>query len=251
MTNISVMLEETHSARPTRVVVADPVRLVRAGLGALLEGETDIAVAGEAASSDELVAVAGETHPDVVLMDVSLPGLEAPEALRRIVAGPDLAEVSVLTVGGSGQDEELLASLRAGASGCLLRDTEPGDLVWSVRAVAAGEAVIPRSVVRLVLAELTAQPDPRLPSPEQLGELTPREREVMGLVAAGLSNGEIAEHLVVSPATAKTHVSRALCKLHARDRAQLVTLAYETGLVLPTQPTAAGFGVPAATFAVA
>jgi DNA-binding NarL/FixJ family response regulator len=228
-----------HTARPIRVVVADPVRLVRAGFRALLEGGTDIEVAGEAASGEEVVAVASETQPDVVLMDVCLPGLEAPEATRRIVGGAELSEVHVLMVGGRELNPELLACLRAGASGCLLRDTDPGELVRSVQAVAAGEPVLPRSVVRRVLAGLTSQPETRLPRPDELDELTAREREVMALVATGLSNAELAEHLVVSHATAKTHVSRALRKLHARDRAQLVTLAYETGLVLPGQPAAA------------
>jgi DNA-binding NarL/FixJ family response regulator len=225
--------------RPIRVVVADPVRLVRAGFGALLEGEADIAVAGEAGTVEELVTVASATHPDVVLMDVGLPGLAAPEATRRIVSAPRLSHVNVLIVGVADQDDQLLACLRAGASGCLLRDTEPGELVRSVRAVAAGEPVLPRGVVQHMLAELTSRPDPRLlRSSERLDELTAREREVMALVASGLSNDEIAEHLVVSRATAKTHVSRTLRKLHARDRAQLVTLAYETGLVLARPATA-------------
>jgi DNA-binding NarL/FixJ family response regulator len=172
------------------------------------------------------------------------------ELTRRIVADPDTARVSLLILSASEQDDEVFASLRAGASGFLLRDSDPSELIHGVRSVAGGEAALAPSVVRRVIAELVAQPDPQLPGPQQLDELTPREREVMALVAAGLTNHDIAEHLVISGATAKTHVSRALRKLHARDRAQLVTLAYETGLVLPKQPTAAGFGVPAATFAV-
>jgi DNA-binding NarL/FixJ family response regulator len=136
----------------------------------------------------------------------------------------------------SGRDEEVLGALRAGATGFLPSDTEPGAMIHAVRAVAVGEAAVSPAVVRRVISELASHPDPGLPGPEQLDELTPREREVMGLVARGLNNDEIAELLVISRATAKTHVSRVLYKLHARDRAQLVTLAYETGLIHPRQP---------------
>jgi DNA-binding NarL/FixJ family response regulator len=247
-----VMLDSRAARRPTpqpvvgtiSVVVADPGRLVRAGFGALLEGESDIAVAGEAGSVEELLGVAGATRPDVVLMDVDLLGPGAAETTQRLVSGLQPSTTSVLIIAGADQDDELLACLRAGASGCLQRDTEPGELIRSVRAVAAGEPVLPRGVVRHMLAELASRPDPRLlPNPEQLDELTAREREVMALVASGLSNDEIADYLVVSPATAKTHVSRTLRKLNARDRAQLVTLAYETGLVLPREPAAAALAV--------
>ena len=210
-----------------------------------------IAVSGSAADGEEAVALAAQIRPDVVLIDITTPGVDGVEVTRRIVADPDTSGVHVLILGASEQDEEAWTSLRAGASGFLPRDTESTELADGVRAVAAGEAAVSAGVVRRLVAELASQPDPRLPGPEQLNELTPREREVMGLVAAGLSNDDIAEHLVISRATAKTHVSRALCKLHVRDRAQLVTLAYETGLVLPKQPTTAGFGVPAATFAAA
>jgi len=209
-----------------------------------------IAVSGSAADGEEAVALAARIRPDVVLIDITMPGVDGVEVTRRIVADPDTS-VHVLILSASEQDEEAWTSLRAGASGFLPRDTDSTELADGVRAVAAGEAAVSAGVVRRLIAELASQPDPRLPGPEQLDELTPREREVMGLVAAGLSNDDIAEYLVISRATAKTHVSRALCKLHARDRAQLVTLAYETGLVLPKQPTAAGFGVPAATFATA
>src|SRR4051794_4747695 len=234
-----------------RVLIAYGDTLARAGLQALLEVEADIAVAGFAADGEEAVAMAREILPDVLLMDITLPGVDGVEVTRRIVSDPETAGVSLVILSASEQDEEVFAALRAGASGFLLRDTDTSELIRGVRAVAGGEAALAPSVVRRVIAEFASQPDPRLPNPEQLDELTPREREVMALVAAGLTNDEIAEHLVISRATAKTHVSRALRKLHARDRAQLVTLAYETGLVLPRQPTAAGFGVPAATFAAA
>jgi DNA-binding NarL/FixJ family response regulator len=233
-----------------RVLIAYGDQLARAGLQSMLGVEPDIAVAGVAADGDEAVALAQELRPDVLLIDIALPGIDAVELTRRIVADPDTARVSLLILSASEQDDEVFASLRAGASGFLLRDSDPSELIHGVRSVAGGEAALAPSVVRRVIAELVAQPDPQLPGPQQLDELTPREREVMALVAAGLTNHDIAEHLVISGATAKTHVSRALRKLHARDRAQLVTLAYETGLVLPKQPTAAGFGVPAATFAV-
>ena len=187
----------------------------------------------------------------MLLLDTTLPDVDGVEVTRRIVTDPDTSAVHVLILSASEQDEEVFAALRAGAGGYLPRDTEPGELADGIRSVATGEAALSASVVRRVIAELASQPDPLLPAPEQLDELTPREREVMGLVATGLSNDQIAEHLVVSPARAKTHVSRTLTKLHARDRAQLVTLAYETGLVLPGQPRGAGSGVPATALAVA
>ena len=236
---------------PIRVLVAYGDKLARAGLDALLDVEPGIVVAGSAGDGEEAIAAARATGPDVLLIDMRLPGVDGVEATRRIVADPDTAEVRVLMLGASEEDEDVFSSLRAGASGFLLRDAEPAELVAGVRAVAAGQAALSPGAVRLVVAELASQPDPRLPGPEQLDELTAREREVMALVAAGLSNDQIADHLTISWATAKTHVSRALTKLNARDRAQLVTLAYESGLVLPRQPTAAGFGVAAATFAVA
>jgi DNA-binding NarL/FixJ family response regulator len=215
------------------VVIAYGDKLARVGLHALLDVEPDIDVVGSAADGEQAVALAGEMRPDVMLVDMTLPGIDGVEVTRRIGADPDAAGVHILIVSGSEQDDEVFASLRAGASGFLLRDADPAELVHGVRAVAKGEAALTARGVRRVIAELAAQPDPRLPGPEQLEELTAREREVMALVAAGLSNDQIAERLVVTRATAKTHVSRALIKLHARDRAQLVTLAYETGLVLP------------------
>jgi DNA-binding NarL/FixJ family response regulator len=234
-----------------RVLIAYGDKLARAGLHSLLEVEPGIAIVGAAGYGDEAVALAGQIRPDVLVIDITLPGIDGVEVTRRIVADPDTSGVHVLILSASEQDEEVFLSLRAGASGFLPRDTEPTQLAEGIRALAAGEAALSPSVVRRVIGELASQPDPRLPSPQKLDELTPREREVMALVAAGLNNEEIADYLVISWRTAKTHVSRTLRKLHARDRAQLVTLAYETGLVFPRQPTAAGFGVPAATFAAA
>jgi len=234
-----------------RLLIAHGDNLSRAGLWALLEAEPDIAVAGSAGDGEEVITRAREILPDVLLLDAALPGIDGVEVTRQIVSDPDLSQVGVVMLGDSDEDDQILSALRAGATGFLPRDTEPGALVHGLRAVAAGDAALSPSVVRRVISEFASWPDPGLPGPEQLDELTPREREVMGLVAGGLSNGEIAEHLVISRATAKTHVSRAIYKLQARNRAQLVTLAYETGLVLPRQPALAGAGAPPATLAVA
>jgi DNA-binding NarL/FixJ family response regulator len=221
-----------------RVLIAYGDKLARVGLDALLDLEPGIAVAGSAGDGDGAVALARELKPDVLVIDAALPGIDGVDVTRRIVADPETAEVRVLMLSTSDDDEEVFSALRAGASGFLLRDADPAELVDGVRTVATGEAALSAGAVRLVIAELASQPDPQLPGPEELDELTAREREVMALVATGLSNDQIAEHLTISWATAKTHVSRALTKLQARDRAQLVTLAYETRLVLPRQPTA-------------
>ena len=234
-----------------RLLIAHGDQLARAGLQALLGDEPNIAVAGSAGDGEEAVAQVREIRPDVLLIDLALPGVEGIEVTRRIVADPDTSEVQVVILGDSEEDDDVLPYLRAGATGFLPRDTEPAVLVRAIRAVAAGEVALCPGIVRRVISELASRPDPELGGPEQLDELTPREREVMSLVAGGLSNGEIAEHLVISEATAKTHVSRALYKLHARDRAQLVTLAYETGLVLPRQPAVGESDVPSATLALA
>jgi DNA-binding NarL/FixJ family response regulator len=234
-----------------RVVIAHGDNLARIGLHALLADVPGIGVAGCAADGEVAVRQATEIRPDVLVVDIALPGIDGVEVTRRIVADPATSGVRVLVLSAREQDEEVFASLRAGASGFLLRDTERTELVQGVRAVAAGEAALSPSVVRRLMLELASQPDPGLPGPEQLDELTAREREVMALVATGLSNDQIAEQLVVSPATAKTHVSRALMKLRARDRAQLVVLAYESGLVAPKQPIGGQSGVTAATFAAA
>ena len=234
-----------------RVVIAHGDHLARIGLQALLGDASGVVVAGCAADGEAAVDLASELQPDVLVADVALPGLDGVQVTRRIAADPATATVRVLILSAIEHDEEVFAALRAGASGFLLGDTERTGLVEGVRAVAAGEAALSPSVVRRLMLELASQPDPGLPGPEQLDELTAREREVMALVATGLSNDQIAEQLVVSPATAKTHVSRALMKLQARDRAQLVVLAYETGLVAPKHPLPTPPRVPAATFAAA
>jgi DNA-binding NarL/FixJ family response regulator len=233
-----------------RLLVAHGDNLSRAGLQALLDDEPDIVVAGSAGDGEGVIAELERVRPDVALIDSGLPGVDVVEVTHRIVADPRISHVHIVVLGDSDADEEVLASLRAGATGFLPSETEAVALVAAVRAVAAGEAAVSPAVVRRVISELAARPDPGLPGPEQLDELTPREREVMGLVAGGLSNDQIADHLVISRATAKTHVSRALYKLRARNRAQLVTLAYETGLVQPRQPAVEGFGETAATLAV-
>jgi DNA-binding NarL/FixJ family response regulator len=221
-----------------RVLLADGAGLVRAGVRALLESEPDITVVAEAASGEEAVAVAIDTRPDVVLMDVGLPGQDGLEATREILAAPGLSHVSVLILSADELDEALFSAVRAGATGFLVKDTEPDELLRAVHVLAGGGAHLSPGVTRRLVNEFASQPDTagrdlKRPVPEQLEELTAREREVMTLVALGMTNDEIAVHLVVSPATAKTHVSRAMVKLNVRDRAKLVVLAYETGFVQP------------------
>jgi DNA-binding NarL/FixJ family response regulator len=216
-----------------RVAIAEGQALVRGGFHALLEGQPDMTVVGEAGDGEEAVAVAQHERPDVMLIDIGLPGVDGLAATRRILDAPALSDVRVVILSTSERNEHLFGALRAGASGFLAKDTQPADLVEAVRAVARGEALLSRGVTGRLIAEIASQPDPYRPSPEELEELTAREREVMALVARGLNNDEIAGRLVISVATAKTHVSRALRKVDARDRAQLVALAYETGLVYP------------------
>jgi DNA-binding NarL/FixJ family response regulator len=218
-----------------RVLLADDQVLVRAGFRALLEAEPGIEVVGEAGDGEEAVRLATSLVPDVVLMDIRMPGQDGLEATRRIVSDERMAEVRIIILTTFDLDEYVFEALRLGASGFLVKDTEPPDLLRGVRAVARGDALLSPSITRRLIAEFVAR-DTR-PSPvRSLEALTDREREVVGLVAAGLSNSEIAERLVVSPATAKTHVSRAMGKLGARDRAQLVVFAYESGLVQPRGP---------------
>jgi DNA-binding NarL/FixJ family response regulator len=215
-----------------RVLLADDQGLVRAGFRALLDAEGDIQVAGEARDGREAVALARSLEPDVVLMDIRMPEFDGLAATREIVADRALADVRIVILTTFELDEYVFEALRAGASGFLVKDTEPVDLIAAVRLVAGGEALLSPSVTRRVIEEFALrakEPPPAGP----LDELTDREREVMTLVGTGLSNEAIAERLVVSPATAKTHVSRAMVKLGARDRAQLVVLAYEYGLVRP------------------
>jgi DNA-binding NarL/FixJ family response regulator len=214
-----------------RVLLADDQTLVRSGFRALLERAEEIEVIGEAADGAEAVERARREHPDVVLMDIRMPGMDGLEATRRITSDEGLANVRVIMLTTFELDEYVFEALHAGASGFLLKDVEPDALREAVLVVAGGEALLAPSVTKRLIREFVAQPGRHRPPPERLEELTEREREVMALVAAGLSNQEIAERLVISPATAKTHVSRTMMKLHAHDRAQLVVLAYETGLV--------------------
>ena len=215
-----------------RVVLADDQALVRAGFRALLDAQPDISVVGEAADGAAAVAAIRELRPDVVLMDIRMPGTDGLEATRAIAADPRLADVHVVILTTFELDEYVFEALRVGASGFLVKDTEPIDLIRGVRAVAGGDALLSPGVTRRLVEEFAARSRGGAVS-GALDVLTDREREVTGLVAQGLSNEEIAERLVVSPATAKTHVSRAMVKVGARDRAQLVVLAYESGLVRP------------------
>ncbi|MFF5937421.1 response regulator [Streptomyces sp. NPDC012508] len=215
-----------------RVVLADDQTLVRAGFRSILADEDDIEVVGEAADGEQAITLARELRPDVVLMDIRMPGLDGLEATRRITADARLEGVRVVILTTFDVDDYVYGALRAGASGFLVKDTEPMELLHGVRVVARGDALIAPAVTRRLIAEFAGrsrQPDP---SP-RLNALTEREREVMGLVGAGLSNDEIARRLVLSPATAKTHVSRIMTKLDVRDRAQLVILAYESGMITP------------------
>jgi DNA-binding NarL/FixJ family response regulator len=215
-----------------RVLLADDQALVRAGFRALLDAEDDIEVVGEAVDGEDAIKLATGLRPDVVLMDIRMPGLDGLAATRQIATRPDLAAVRILILTTFELDEYVFEAIRAGAAGFLVKDTKPADLIDAVRVVAAGEALLSPSVTRRLIAEFAARAK-QPPRADRLDELTEREREVMALAAQGLNNEEIAGRLVVSPATAKTHVSRAMVKLGARDRAQLVVLAYETGLVRP------------------
>ncbi|MCX2181819.1 response regulator transcription factor [Streptomyces sp. SKN60] len=215
-----------------RVVLADDQTLVRAGFRSILADEDDIEVVGEAADGERAVALARELRPDVVLMDVRMPVLDGLEATRRITQDPALEGVRVVILTTFDVDDYVYGALRAGASGFLVKDTEPEELLHGVRVVARGDALIAPAVTRRLIAEFAGRAPRPDPSP-RLNALTEREREVMGLVGAGLSNDEIARRLVLSPATAKTHVSRIMTKLDARDRAQLVILAYESGMITP------------------
>ncbi|XKK64369.1 response regulator transcription factor [Streptomyces sp. ARC32] len=203
---------------------------MRAGFRALLDAEDGIEVVGEAADGEQGVALVRAQVPDVVLVDVQMPVMSGIEATRRIAADPGLAAVRVVILTNYGLDEYVFEALRAGASGFLLKDTEPADLLQAIDVVAHGEALLSPSVTRTLIGEFVARPPDRTTAPG-LDSLTRREREVTALAARGLSNEEIAAHMVISPLTAKTHVSRAMTKLCARDRAQLVVFAYQSGLV--------------------
>lgn len=218
-----------------RVLLVDDQALIRGGFRALLDAEDDIEVVAEAADGAEGAALAAEHVPDVALVDVQMPVADGIEATRRIVADPRLTGVHVVILTNYGLDEYVFNALRAGATGFLVKDIDPTDLLHAVRVAARGDALLAPSVTRRLIGEFTA----RAPDGDVTGDLallTRREREVVALVARGLSNDEIAAHMVISPLTAKTHVSRAMTKLRARDRAQLVVFAYESGLVAPRAP---------------
>ena len=214
------------------VLIVDDQALLRGGFRVLVESAPDMTVVGEAADGLQAVSLARQHRPDVVLMDVRMPGLDGIEATRRITADPGTASSRVLVLTTFDLDEYVYGALRAGASGFVLKDTSPEELLAAIRVVAAGEALLAPSVTRRLIGEFARRRDAPRSSPE-LDPLTDREREVLAEVARGLSNAEIAERLHMSTATAKTHVSRLLSKLGARDRAQLVVVAYESGLVSP------------------
>ena len=215
-----------------KVLLADDQHLVRAGFHALLDAEEDIEVVGEAADGGEAVQLSRALEPDVILMDIRMPGTDGLEATRAIIADPSLETTRIVILSTFDLDEYVFEALRVGASGFLVKTTEPVELIHAVRVVAGGDALLSPSVTRRLVEEFALRSKQPAP-PASLSLLTDREREVVALVGEGLSNDEIAERLVVSPATAKTHVSRAMVKLGARDRAQLVVLAYESGLVRP------------------
>jgi DNA-binding NarL/FixJ family response regulator len=229
-----------------RVLLADDQALIRAGFRVLLEAPGDIEVVGEAVNGEQVIELARELRADIILMDIRMPGMDGLEATKRVAADEDLAGVKVIILTTFETDDYVYQALRAGASGFLVKDTEPEDLIRAVHVVARGEALLSPSVTRRLITSIAAQPaspgQPRaagrspasrdLPG-HDLSRLTEREREILSLVAEGLSNDEISARLFLSPLTTKTHVSRILTKLDARDRAQLVVIAYETGLVVP------------------
>ncbi|MEU8678799.1 response regulator transcription factor [Streptomyces sp. NPDC048560] len=217
-----------------RVLLVDDQPLLRSGFRALLNLEDDIEVVAEAGDGLEGVALAKEHLPDVALIDIQMPVLDGVEATRLIAEDPALAEVHVVILTNYGFDEYVLHALRAGAAGFLVKDIVPEDLVHAVRVAARGDALLAPSITRKLINRYVSQPLTTGSSTATgLGELTNREREAVALVAQGLSNDQVAAHMVISPLTAKTHINRAMTKLHVRDRAQLVVLAYESGLVVP------------------
>jgi DNA-binding NarL/FixJ family response regulator len=217
-----------------RVLLADDQALIRAGFRVLLESAQDIEVIGEAEDGAQAVELARRRRADVVLMDIRMPGADGLEATRRIGADERLAGVKVLILTTYESDEYVYEALQAGASGFLVKDTEPAELLHAIRVVADGDALLSPKITRRLISDIAARRAPRSRPDPALSELTEREREIMTLVAHGLSNADIAAQLYLSPLTIKTHVGRAMLKLHARDRAQLVVIAYQSGLVSPS-----------------
>jgi DNA-binding NarL/FixJ family response regulator len=220
-----------------RVLIADDQALIRAGFRMLLESADDIVVVGEATDGAQAAEMVSTTHPDVVLMDIRMPNVDGIEATRRIASNEDLADVRVLILTTFEADEYVYEGLRAGASGFLVKDTDPGELLRAVRVIAGGDSLLSPGITRRLIADVVRRPTPGADNGNHRVEaLTQREREVLTLVGTGLSNDEIAKNLFLSPLTVKTHVSRMLTKIGARDRAQLVVTAYESGLVTPGTP---------------
>jgi DNA-binding NarL/FixJ family response regulator len=223
---------------PIRVLIADDEALVRGGFRVLIDIEPGMIVVGEAGDGATAVALARQTHPDVVLMDIRMPGVDGLDATRQIAADPDLADVHVLILTTFDHDEYVVEALGAGAAGFLIKNTEPVQLLRGIRVVAGGEALLSPGLTRRLIARLTERTATPRVNAHALNQLTGREKQIVGLVAHGLSNSDIATALTISHATAKTHVSRAMAKLGAHDRAQLVVLAYRHRLVEPPDPTA-------------
>ncbi|MFJ6650866.1 response regulator [Streptomyces sp. NPDC091290] len=216
-----------------RVLLVDDQPLIRSGFRALLDLEHDIEVVAEAADGEECLTLIEEQLPDVALIDIQMPVMDGIEATRRIAANPALADVHVVMLTNYGMDEYVYHAMRAGAAGFLVKDIVPEDLLHAVRVAARGDALLAPSITRRLIHRYLTQPPPPARAGAALEELTSREREAVALAARGLTNDQIADRMVISPMTAKTHINRAMTKLHARDRAQLVIHAYESGLVSP------------------